>query len=71
MKKNKKIFLYGGKSTAYLVQELLLEKKKKTHYIFDKFVKNLHFSTKAEFSNKKKTCLYLLIIVNISLFVLE
>ena len=54
MKKNKKIFLYGGKSTAYLVQELLLEKKKKTHYIFDKFVKNLHFLTKAEFSNKKK-----------------
>jgi len=54
MKKNKKIFLYGGKSTAYLVQELLLERKKRTHYIYDKYVKKLHFSSISQFSNKKK-----------------
>ena len=54
MKKNNKIFLYGGKSTAYLVQEILLEKKKKTSYIFDKYLKKIHFETKAKFSNRKK-----------------
>ena len=53
MKKNKKIFLYGGKSTSYLVQEILLEKKKNVHYIFDKFIKKLHFKSNAKFSNKK------------------
>ena len=54
MKKNNKIFLYGGKSTAYLVQEILLEKKKKTSYIFDKYLKKIHFETKAKFSNRKE-----------------
>ncbi len=54
MKKNSKIFLYGGKSTAYLVQEILLERKKKTSYIFDKYLEEIHFETKAKFSNRKE-----------------
>ena len=50
----KKIFLYGGKSTAYLVHELLKEDKKKVNFIFDKYVKKIHFKFNGDFSNKPK-----------------
>ena len=36
--KNKQILLYGGKSTALIVHEMLIEQKKKVHYIFDEFI---------------------------------
>ena len=52
MKKNK-IFLYGGKSTAYIVYQMLKDKKKKANYIFDQYLKKPFFSSKAIFSNKK------------------
>ena len=52
--KNKQILLYGGKSTALIVHEMLIEQKKKVHYIFDEFIKKTHFANKAVFSNKKK-----------------
>ncbi len=49
-----KILLYGGKSTSYLVHELLKERKKKVDYIFDKYLKKVHFKFNGEFSNKPK-----------------
>ena len=52
--KNKKILLYGGKSTALIVYEMLIERKKRVDYIFDEFIKKTHFANKATFSNKKK-----------------
>ena len=52
--KDKKILLYGGKSTALIVYEMLIEEKKNVCYIFDEFVKQTHFAHKAKFSNKKK-----------------
>ena len=52
--KNKKILLYGGKSTALIVYEMLIEKEKKVDYIFDEFIKKTHFANKAIFSTKKK-----------------
>jgi sugar O-acyltransferase (sialic acid O-acetyltransferase NeuD family) len=58
---NEKIFLYGGKSTAFLVQEILKEKKRKISYIFDKYIKEKpHFKTEAIFSNKKEDLLLFL-----------
>ena len=50
---SKKILLYGGKSTAFIVNEMLKEKKLNASYIFDNFINHLHFKTKAIFSNKK------------------
>jgi len=55
--KNKNILLYGGKSTALIVYEMLNENKKKVSYIFDEFIKKTHFSHKAKFSNNKKKLL--------------
>lgn len=52
MKKNK-ILLYGGKSTAYIVYQMLKEEKKNVSYIFDYYLKKRFFSCKANFSNKK------------------
>ena len=52
--KNEKILLYGGKSTALIVYEMLIKKKKKVDYIFDEFIKKTHFVNNAAFSNKKK-----------------
>jgi sugar O-acyltransferase (sialic acid O-acetyltransferase NeuD family) len=58
---SQKIFLYGGKSTAFLVQEILREKGKKVSYIFDRYIeKQPHFETLAQFSNKKKDLFYFL-----------
>ena len=48
----KKIFLYGGKSTSFLVHELLKEDKKKVSYIFDRYLKKPHFKYTGKFSNK-------------------
>ena len=48
-----KILLYGGKSTALIVYEMLKEKKKKVSFIFDEFLKHPHFKNNAHFSNKK------------------
>jgi len=52
MKKNK-ILLYGGKSTAYIVYQMLQEKRINASYIFDYYLKKPFFSSKAVFSNKK------------------
>ena len=48
-----KILLYGGKSTALIVYEMLKEKNKTVSYIFDEYLNNTHFKNKAVFSNKK------------------
>jgi len=50
----KKIFLYGAKSTALIVSEMLKEKKIKPYRMFDKFVNEPTFETKIKFSNKQK-----------------
>ena len=50
--KNNKILLYGGKSTAYIVNSMLKNTKLEPSYIFDQYLKSL-FSSKAKFSNKK------------------
>lgn len=50
----RKILLYGGRSTAFIVQEMLKEKKIKTYAIFDEYIDKIHFQSKALFSNKKK-----------------
>lgn len=51
MKSN--ILLYGGKSTAFIVYEMLKDKKKKVKYIFDEFIQKPNFKYQSEFSNKK------------------
>jgi len=51
---NKKIILYGGLSTSFIVHENLIEQKKKINFIFDEYIKKPNFQTKAKFSNKKK-----------------
>ena len=50
----KKILLYGGMSTAFIVQEMLKENRQKVNYIFDEYIKRPHFLTTAKFINKKK-----------------
>ena len=52
--KNKKILLYGGKSTAFIVYQMLRQKNKKVDYIFDEFINKTHFQCSAKFSNNKK-----------------
>ena len=54
LKKNSKILLYGGKSTALIVNEMLNDIGIKPKYIFDEYIKKISFKTKATFSNKKK-----------------
>ena len=49
-----KILLYGGKSTALIVSEMLKEKKRNVSFIYDEYQKNLHFKTNAKFSNKRE-----------------
>jgi sugar O-acyltransferase (sialic acid O-acetyltransferase NeuD family) len=49
----KKILLYGGMSTAFIVQEMLKDNGLKTYAIFDEYIKKPHFLTHARFSNKK------------------
>ncbi len=49
-----KILLYGGKSTALIVYQMLKEKKKNVAYIFDEYLDKDHFEHKAKFSNNKK-----------------
>ena len=51
--KNNKILLYGGKSTAYIVNSMLKNTKLEPSYIFDQYLKEPFFSSKAKFSNKK------------------
>ena len=50
----KKILLYGGMSTAFIVQEMLSENNQKVNFIFDEYIKKLHFKTNASFFNEKK-----------------
>lgn len=56
----KKILLYGGMSTAFIVQEMLKDDNIKTEYIFDEYIKKLHFQTKAKFFNDKKDLIKLI-----------
>jgi len=56
----KKILLYGGMSTAFIVQEMLKDDNIKTEYIFDEYIKKLHFHTKAKFFNDKKDLIKLI-----------
>jgi sugar O-acyltransferase (sialic acid O-acetyltransferase NeuD family) len=56
----KKILLYGGMSTAFIVQEMLKDDNIKTDYIFDECIKKLHFQTKAKFFNDKKDLIKLI-----------
>ena len=50
----KKILLYGGKSTALIVSEMLKEKKTKPSFIYDEYLNKTHFKTNGVFSNDKK-----------------
>jgi acetyltransferase EpsM len=50
----KSIIIYGGKSTSFIITEMIDKKKYKVKFIFDPFMKNAEFETKAIFSNKKK-----------------
>jgi sugar O-acyltransferase (sialic acid O-acetyltransferase NeuD family) len=50
----KKILIYGGKSTAFIVFEMLKEKKIKIKFIFDEYLNKPFFFSTAKFSNKKK-----------------
>ena len=54
LKKNSKVLLYGGKSTALIVNEMLSDIGIKPKFIFDQYIRNKQFKTKALFSNKKK-----------------
>ena len=55
MKSRKKnILLYGGRSTALIVSDMLNDIKLKPSFIFDEYIEKLDFNTKAIFSNKKK-----------------
>jgi sugar O-acyltransferase (sialic acid O-acetyltransferase NeuD family) len=56
----KKILLYGGMSTAFIVQEMLKDDNIKTDYIFDEYIKKPHFQTKAKFFNDKKDLIKLI-----------
>jgi sugar O-acyltransferase (sialic acid O-acetyltransferase NeuD family) len=50
----KSIIIYGGKSTSFIISEMIDKKKYKVKFIFDPFMKKVEFQTKAIFSNKKK-----------------
>jgi|TARA_B110000971_G_scaffold98513_1_gene101355 acetyltransferase EpsM len=52
-KNKKKILIYGGKSTAYIVYDMLKESKLNPSYIFDEYLKKPSFISRAIFSNKK------------------
>jgi len=54
LKKNSKIILYGGKSTALIVSEMLKDIGINPKYIFDQYIKKLPFKSTAKFSNNKK-----------------
>ena len=54
MKNKKKILLYGGKSTALIVNDMLKENGEYPKYIFDEYITNPQFKTRAKFSYKKK-----------------
>ena len=54
LKKNSKILLYGGKSTALIVNEMLKDVDINPKYIFDEYIKKLPFKSNAKFSNNKK-----------------
>lgn len=47
-------------STAFIVQEMLKDDNIKTEYIFDEYIKKLHFQTKAKFFNDKKDLIKLI-----------
>jgi acetyltransferase-like isoleucine patch superfamily enzyme len=49
-----RILLYGGKSTALIVYEMLKEKKIRTSFVYDEYLKGPYFKSNLIFSNKKK-----------------
>lgn len=56
-KKPTKVLLYGGKSTALIVTEMLREKKIPVKFIYDRYLKKPFFKNDAKFSNKKNILL--------------
>ena len=50
--RKKNILLYGSKSTAFIIYEMLREEKKFPKYIFEKFSKKPYFKSTCIFSNK-------------------
>ena len=56
-KRPTKVLLYGGKSTALIVTEMLKEKKIPVKFIYDRYLKKPFFKTNANFSNKKAVLL--------------
>ena len=54
MKNKKNILLYGGKSTALIVSDMLKERRESAKFIFDEYINKLKFKSNAKFSNKKK-----------------
>jgi sugar O-acyltransferase (sialic acid O-acetyltransferase NeuD family) len=57
MKAKKKILLWGGKSKAKILNNMLLQQGEEINYIYDKFIENIDFDTNAKFSNKKNDLL--------------
>ena len=54
MKNKKKILLYGGKSTVFIVSEMLKDKKERPKYIYDEYIKNLEFKSQPSSQIKKR-----------------
>lgn len=50
----KSVLIYGGKSTSFIISEMIDKKKFQIKFIFDPFANKVEFITKAKFSNKKK-----------------
>ena len=70
--KNKQILLYGGKSTALIVHEMLIEQKKKKFITFlMNLLKKRTLLIRQYFQIKKKIWEFLLITPTIFLFALE
>ena len=53
-----KILLYGGKSTALIVCEMLKEKSIKPSFIYDEYLFKPYFKMNCIFSNKKNYDVY-------------
>ena len=51
--KNNKILLYGGKSTAYIVNSMLKNTKLEPSYIFDQYLKEPFFHLRQNSQIKK------------------
>lgn len=54
MKNTKKVLLWGGKSKAKILSNLLMSQGEEVTYIYDKYIEKLDFETSAKFFNNPK-----------------